>query len=291
MFAAACRATTNIWSSFFSGRAVGLVLGGGGARGFAHIGVIRALKEGGLQINAIGGTSMGAVIGAQCALGHDDVAMRSLNQRYWIRTNPFRDKTLPIVALLKCHRLHRMVTEMFGDIDIRELSRPFFCVSSDLTHARLHVHDCGPLARAVRASISLPGITIPVCDNGSVLVDGAVLNNLPADLMKKKCGGPVIAVNVTPGTTWPWTGHFRMQCPDGSRCFAGGRHVPHILDIMMRTTMLGSEHQQQSVTGSVDLLINPAIEEFGMFDWHRLDDIVEAGSQSSRKAVAQWNQR
>jgi predicted acylesterase/phospholipase RssA/CRP-like cAMP-binding protein len=276
---------------FLSGRAVGLVLGGGGARGFAHIGVIRALKEGGVPIDAIGGTSMGAVIGAQYALGHDHVAMRSLNQRHWIQTNPFRDKTLPIVAILKCHRLHRMVSEMFGDIDILELWRPFFCVSSDLTHARLHVHECGPLARAVRASISLPGITIPVCDNGSVLVDGAVLNNLPADLMKKKCGGPVIAVNVTPRDDLAVDGPFPDAMSGWVALFRGRQHVPHILDIMMRTTMLGSEHQQQSVTGSIDLLISPAIEDFGMFDWHRLDDIVEAGYQSARKAIAQWSQR
>ena len=94
---------------FLSGRAVGLVLGGGGARGFAHIGVIRALREGGVPIDAIGGTSMGAVIGAQCALGYDDLEMRRLNRRHWIHTNPFRDKTLPVVALLKCGRLHRMV--------------------------------------------------------------------------------------------------------------------------------------------------------------------------------------
>jgi NTE family protein len=73
--------------------------------------------------------------------------------------------------------------------------------------------------------------------------------------------------------------------------FRGRRHAPRILDIMMRTTMLGSEQQQQSVTGSIDLLINPAIEEFGMFDWHRLDEIVEAGYQSARTAIALWNQR
>ena len=274
---------------FLSGRAVGLVLGGGGARGFAHIGVIRALREGGVPIDAIGCTSMGAVIGAQCALGHDDVMMRALNRRHWIDTNPFRDKTLPIVALLKCHRLHRMVSDMFGEIDIRELGRSFFCVSSDLTHAKLHVHEQGPLARAVRASISLPGITIPVCDNGSVLVDGAVLNNLPADLMKKKCGGPVIAVNVTPRDDLAVDGPFPDAMSGWVALFRGRQHVPNILDIMMRTTMLGSEHQQQNVTASIDLLINPAIEDFGMFDWHRLDEIVDAGYQSARAAIAQWD--
>ncbi|MGH9139571.1 MAG: cyclic nucleotide-binding and patatin-like phospholipase domain-containing protein [Vicinamibacterales bacterium] len=277
---------------FLSGQAIGLVLGGGGARGFAHIGVIRALQEAGVPIDAVGGTSMGAVIGAQCALGYDHATMRALNRRHWIDTDPFRDKTLPVVALLTCRRLQRMVTEMFGDIDIRDLWRPFFCVSADLTRAEPHVHDRGLLARAVRASISLPGLAVPIYDNGAVLIDGAVLNNLPADLMKKRCGGPVVAVNVTPREDlviekpFPpvlsgWVALFRRK----------HLSVPHIVDIMMRTTMLGSARQRQQVRASIDLMLNPAIETFGMFDWHRLDDIADAGYACARTAIEQWDRK
>ena len=174
---------------FLSGRAVGLVLGGGGARGFAHLGVIRALQEAGVPIDAVGGTSMGSVIGAQCAIGLDHLAMMRLNRSHFIDTNPFKDKTLPVIALLKCGRLQRMVSDMFGDTDIRDLWRPFFCVSADLTRAAPHVHDRGSLGHAVRASIALPGVAIPVYEEGAVLIDGAVLNNLPADLMKKRSAG------------------------------------------------------------------------------------------------------
>jgi predicted acylesterase/phospholipase RssA/CRP-like cAMP-binding protein len=275
---------------FLSGRAVGLVLGGGGARGFAHIGVIRALDEAGIPIDAVGGTSMGAVIGAQCALGYDDVAMRKMNRRHWIDTNPFKDKTLPVVALLKCGRLHRMVSEMFGEIDIRDLWRPFFCVSADLARAEPHVHDRGALARAVRASISLPGIAIPVCSDGAVLIDGAVMNNLPADVMKKRCGGPVIAVNVTPREDLALDVPF-PDAMSGWVALFRRKHVnnPNILDIMMRTTMLGSARQRQSVLASIDLMLNPAIEEFGMFDWHRLDDIADVGYACARTAIEQWD--
>jgi NTE family protein len=109
--------------------------------------------------------------------------------------------------------------------------------------------------------------------------------------MKKKCGGPVVAVNVTPRDDLAVDGPFPDVMSGWVALFRGRQHVPHILDIMMRTTMLGSEQQQQSVTASIDLLINPAIEEFGMFDWHRMDDIVEAGYQSARTAIAQWNKR
>jgi predicted acylesterase/phospholipase RssA/CRP-like cAMP-binding protein len=277
---------------FFSGRAIGLVLGGGGARGFAHVGVIRAMQEAGIPIDAVGGTSMGAVIGAQCAMGHDHLAMRQLNRRHFVDTNPFKDKTLPVIALLKCGRLQRMVSEMFGQVDLRDLWRPFFCVSADLTRAEPHVHDRGSLAHAVRASISLPGIAIPVYDEGAVLIDGAVLNNLPADLMKKRCGGPVIAVNVTPtedlfiDKPFPdamsgWVALFRRR----------DLRVPHIVDIMMRTTMLGSARQRQSVVASIDLLLNPAIERFGMFDWHRLDEIADVGYACARAAIERWERQ
>jgi predicted acylesterase/phospholipase RssA len=274
---------------FLTGRAVGLVLGGGGARGFAHIGVIRALQEAGVPVDAIGGSSMGSVIGAQYAVGCDHVEMRRLNRRHFVDRNPFKDKTLPIVALLKCRGLQRMVSEMFGEVDIRDLWRPYFCVSSDLARAEVRVHDRGSLARAVRASISLPGVIIPIYDAGAVLIDGAVLNNLPADLMKQRCGGPVVAVNVTP----PEDMAIDTPFPDVmSGWFALFRRrqikMPNIVDIMMRTTMLGSARQRQSVITSIDLMLNPAIEPFGIFDWHRLDEIADAGYECARAAIETW---
>jgi predicted acylesterase/phospholipase RssA len=232
------------------------------------------------------------VIGAQCALGYDHHEMRRLNRRHFVDSNPFSDKTLPIVALLKCRGLQRMIAAMFGEVDIRELWCPFFCVSSDLTRAEPHLHDRGPLGRAVRASISLPGVIIPIYDAGSVLIDGAVLNNLPADFMKQRCGGPVVAVNVTPredlaiDTPFPdvmsgWVALFRRRRVK----------MPNIVDIMMRTTMLGSARQRQSVIDSIDLMLNPAIDQFGIFDWHRLDEIADAGYECARAAIEQWDRQ
>lgn len=271
---------------FLTGQATGLVLGGGGARGFAHIGVIRALREAGIPIDAVGGTSMGAIIAAQCAMDLDPDALLALNRRHWIENNPLKDKTLPVVALLACHRLDRMVNAMFGETAIPDLWRRYFCVSTDLTHATLRVHQRDLLARAARASMSLPGIAIPVHDAGALLIDGGVLNNLPADVMKTCCGGTVIAVNVTPDKDLAVSGPY-PEAISGWKLLLNRKRLklPGILAIMMRTTMLASTHQRDRVAADIDLLLSPAVERFGMFDWHELDAIAKVGYECARAAL------
>jgi predicted acylesterase/phospholipase RssA/CRP-like cAMP-binding protein len=274
---------------FLSGRAVGLVLGGGGARGFAHIGVIRALREAGVPIDAIGGTSMGAVIAAQYAMREDEAGLRALNRATWIDANPLKDKTLPVVALLACRRLDRMVADMFADTQIADLWLPYFCVSTDLTRAEVKVHDRGPVGRAVRASMSLPGMAIPIRDGNSLLVDGGVLNNVPADVMKRLAGGKVIAVDVTPEKDLAVSGEY-PEAASGWSFFLNRKRneLPSILAIIMRTVMLSSAHQRAAVGRDIDLAIRPPIARFGMFEWERLDEIVQAGYVTARAAIAGW---
>lgn len=275
---------------FLTGRAVGLVLGGGGARGFAHIGVIQALHEAGVPIDAIGGTSMGAVIAAQYALGADEPALRVINKRTWIDANPLKDKTLPIVALLSCRKLEKMVVDMFGDTQIADLWLPFYCVSADLTNAEMHVHERGAVGRSVRASMALPGIAIPIRHGNALLIDGGVLNNVPADVMKRRCG-KVIAVDVTPekdmaaNAPYPeaasgWSFFWKRKTPV----------LPSIMAIIMRTVMLSSAHYRGRVNRDIDLLVAPPSGGFGMFEWHRLDEIAQGGYNTAKPAIARWLQ-
>ena len=274
---------------FLTGRAVGLVLGGGGARGFAHIGVIRSLVEAGVPIDAIGGTSMGAVVAAQYASGHDVAGLLAINRAEWIDRNPLNDKTLPVVALLACRRIDRMMTSLYGTTQIEDLWLKYFCVSCDLTQAQAVVHDRGPLARAVRASMSLPGIAIPLHEGQSLLVDGGVLNNVPADVMKRLCRGPVVAVDVTPKKDlaverpYPETGSgwsFLLN--------RKSMDLPSIGAVIMRTVMLSSAHQRKLVARDIDLLVAPPIDRYGMFDWHKLEEIADTGYQAAQPLVAEW---
>jgi NTE family protein len=181
-----------------------------------------------------------------------------------------------------------MVAAMFGDADITDLWVRYFCVTADLTRAEVRVHDRGPLARAVRASMSLPGMAIPVCDGGSLLVDGGVLNNVPADVMKRICRGRVIAVDVTPEKDLGVTQPFPSAASGWHLLTNRAPEVPNILAIMMRTTMLSSTHQRKQVAADIDLAINPPIGAFGMFEWDRLDEIADAGYQAARQALSQW---
>jgi NTE family protein/lysophospholipid hydrolase len=269
-----------------TGRSVGIALGGGGARGFAHIGVLEALTEAGVPIDAIAGTSMGAVIAAQYASGAAPADMREINRRHWVRKNPLKDKTLPVVALLAGRRLERMIADMFGDAQIEDLWMPFFCVSADLTQAEMRVHARGPLGRAVRASMSLPGIAIPVQDSGSMLVDGGLMNNVPADVLRTLCG-KVIAVDVSPGKDLAIASPY-PPAASGWRLLWGRKksRLPGIGAILMRSVLLSSTRHQAAIARDVDLFLHPRVEGFGMFEWPSLDALAEAGRACAREALA-----
>ncbi len=277
-----------------TGRAVGLVLGGGGARGLAHIGVIRALEEAGVPVDVIGGTSMGAVIAAQYALGHGYAELLEINKKGWVDLDPFKDKTIPIMAILSCRKLDRMLAMMFGDAKIEDLWLKFFCVSANLTQAELNVHTEGSLARAVRSSLAIPGVAVPVFDNGNLFVDGGVLNNLPGDVMGRICGGSVIVVDVSaqkdlsvdPHTARPpspWRILWSRINPLSSPIDA-----PSIISIMMRTIMIGSLHSSKMVAQHADLYIRPPVERHGMFDWKSINQIVETGYRYALGKVQEW---
>ena len=266
-----------------TGSAIGVVLGGGGARGLAHVGVLRALEESGVPIDIIGGTSMGSVIAAQHALGLNHSEKLELNKKGWIDLDPFNDKTVPILSMLSCKKLDGMIAMMFGDTQIQDLWLKFFCVSANLTQAKMIIHSDGSLARAVRSSLAIPGVAVPIFKNGDLIVDGGVLNNLPGDVMRKISGGTVIVVDVSsqkdlsvdPAILRPpsaWKILWSRINP-----FARAIDVPNIMAIMMRTMMIGSMHNTRVVAKNADLYIRPPVEEYGLFEWKSMNRIVDAG--------------
>lgn len=266
-----------------TGSAVSLVLSGGGARGFAHIGVIRAMNERGIPIDAIGGTSMGAVIAAQHALGWDWQTMTRINREEWPRCEPQKNYTLPLVALNSGKRMDQMLRKMFGNAEIENLRTKFFCVSTNLTRADAKIHCAGMLWKAVRASISIPGIGPPAIENGEILVDGGLIDNVPVAAMKKFCQGFALAVDVSEQlefksklaesyTVSGWKLLWQRLKP-----FAERSDIPNILDILYRTTTVGSMRVIEAAKTEADLYLNPPVREFGVFDWRSIDKIIEAG--------------
>jgi predicted acylesterase/phospholipase RssA len=163
---------------------------------------------------------------------------------------------------------------------------PFFCVSADLTQAEMRVHARGPLGRAVRASMSLPGIAIPVQDSGSMLVDGGLMNNVPADVLRTLCG-KVIAVDVSPGKDLAIASPY-PPAASGWRLLWGRKksRLPGIGAILMRSVLLSSTRHQAAIARDVDLFLHPRVEGFGMFEWPSLDALAEAGRACAREALA-----
>jgi len=278
---------------FLTGSAVGLVLSGGGARGFAHIGVIRALTERGIPIDAVGGTSMGAVIAAQHALGWDWRMLAQVNRDTWPRCEPQRNYTLPLVALNSGRRMDQTLKNMFGDAQIEDLPTTFFCVSTNLTQAREKIHRDGELWKAVRASVSIPGIGPPAIERGEILIDGGLMNNLPVITMKTLCPGAVLAVDVSEQlefksalaesyTVSGWKLLWQRMNP-----FSQPPDIPNILEILYRTTTVGGIGAIDSAKAAADFCFEPPVAGFGVFDWRAADAIIEAGYRDAERRLEQ----
>ncbi|MFO1248400.1 MAG: patatin-like phospholipase family protein [Alphaproteobacteria bacterium] len=270
-----------------AGRAVGLVLAGGGARGFAHIGIIKALKEAGVPFDQLGGTSMGAIIAAGLAREWTLDEMRERMREVFVTSNPLSGFTLPLIALFNGKKVTARLKEHFDEVCIEELPLPFFCVSSDLTTGRIHVHRDGKLWRALRASVALPGILPPVTHHGHLLVDGGVMNNLPVDVMREQAGGegPIIACDIT--------GEFNLRAEDeryGERSWwwllgQRMRGNPSILSILMRSGTVGSEAQRRVVREQCDYLIEPPMPDIQLHDWKKFDQAIQEGYDTARACI------
>ena len=179
------------------GRSIGLVLGGGGAKGFAHIGIIRALEEHGIKPDIFGGTSMGAYFAAFYARDPSFLSLygpgKYFSSRMCSTWRRLMDLTFPYTAIFTCHSFNKGIWAVFKDTKIEDLCLNFFCVSTNITRYRLEVHQKGYLWRFVRASMTLAGYLPPLNENGDMLVDGGYLNNLPADIMQQLGASFIIA--------------------------------------------------------------------------------------------------
>jgi predicted acylesterase/phospholipase RssA/CRP-like cAMP-binding protein len=278
------------------GRSVGLVLGGGGAKALAEIGVLRAFEASGVPVDVIGGTSMGAVIGALAAHGRcaDDV---HATLRDALKLRPFSGVTLPVVSLLSGRRLARTMQFLFGDVRIEDLWRRYFCVSCNLTRGAVDTRSRGELAKWVTASNAIPGIVPPVLEHGELYVDGGLLNNLPADAMATLNAGPVVAVNVSsvaemkagvPDDTdlSGWSLLF-----DGLRANASRGRIPRLGRILVRSMLLASSNHSQAMRAHAALYLTPPVKGVDPNDWHALDTLVESGYRYTMEALERWDDR
>lgn len=277
-----------------TGRAIGLVLSGGGARGYAHVGVWRAILESGVDVDHFGGTSMGALLAAAFAMGIPyDEAMR-LSARM---TNPRRlfDFTLPVAALFRSKKLHRFVTELYGERQIEDLWTPFFCMACNLTTAERLLIRRGSLAAAIRASISIPGVFTPVIIDGQLVVDGGVMDNFPVDVMRAEARSErIIAVNVAPpvlkSRTFDIVDHVSGWWVLARRLspFAKSPRVPPLGATLMRSLEVNSARSSLEQRTRAHLLLEPSVKSVGILDFARYERAAEIGYETARGRIYSW---
>ena len=274
-----------------SGNAISLVLAGGGARGFAHLGVIRALHEAGLSIDAVGGTSFGALAATGLARGLSDIASQEELRLAFSRRDPLGDYTIPVMSLVRGEYLNRILRDHLP-MDIEDLWLPYFSVSSNLSTNGIRVHESGPLWKAIRASVSLPAILPPVVDSGDVLIDGGVLNNLPVDVMRERMDGPIFAVDLAVGQQ---SKKESVQIPSAidfikSKLLPGRKALdaPTVSRVILQVTTLASRKEVQSARKLADLYLNPPVSGFDLLDWDKMREIADTGYEYALPQIREW---
>lgn len=252
-----------------SGRALGLVLSGGGARGLAHLGVIDVLRRAGAPIDRVGGTSMGALMAGLVAVGLDVDEMLRVVRHELVERKPFSDYTVSRYGLIRAKRGAAMLERVFGEAAIEAQRRSFFAVSVDLVGAEVVVHRRGRFVDAIGLSVRLPGVAPPAWVDGRLHIDGGVLDNLPIGVMAADGQGPVVAVDV-----------MRPFQP-----VSGDRTVPTAVDTIARAMVLASWQRASSGRRLAHTLITPALDTIGMFDFRRMAEIVDAGRRAAEEAL------
>jgi len=268
-----------------TGRSVGLVLSGGGARALAHIGVLDTITERGLVVDRLAGTGTGALVAGLAALGRtpDEIAEFCRVELAEARAS---DYTVPLVALTRGRRQREMLERAFGTTRIEDLPREFFCLSSDLVGGTPVVHRRGLLAEAVACSSVLPGIAPPVASRGRLLVHGGLLDNLPVGVMAADADGPIVAVDVGSPLRWPPSDPTRRARRGASwlraRLTGTPQPLPGIGEIMTRVITLGGAGEADPVRA--DLTIRPSTAHTGLLEWSRLEVLRAAGRSAAQQA-------
>lgn len=277
------------------GRSVGLVLGGGGARGIAHVGVIKALEESGIPIDIIGGTSIGSFIGALYARDADVVPMYGRAKKFAGRMGSMwrfaLDLTYPTVSYTTGHEFNRGIFKTFGDSQIEDFWLEFYCNTTNLSRSRPEYHSSGYIWRYVRASMTLAGLIPPICDEGSMLCDGGYIDNLTVSHMKGLGADVIFAVDVgsiddnTPqaygdSLSGFWTVVNRWNP------FSSCPNPPTLSEIQARLAYVSSiENLERAKTMPGCLYMRPPIDPYGTLEFGKFDEIYHLGYTFGLKYV------
>ncbi len=302
---------------------IGLALGSGSARGWAHIGVIEALSEAGIQIDYVAGTSVGAVVGAVYASGKissfEDIVLRF----DWKKIVSFLDIIFPRSGLIDGNRIADFVRTYVEEKNIEDIPLPFRAVSADLATGKEVVFQEGDIIEAVRASISIPGIFTPVRKDGMILVDGGLVNPVPVSVVREMGADYVIAVDLNHDTIGlkgsvkiplqnQINGHSEKEgglnlekrinvlealnkrirsldfpALNRIRHWATRDPLPNIFDVLTTSSQIMEAQITATLlkTNPPDLLIQPKLGHLGFLDYHRAKEAIFEGYKETKLRI------
>lgn len=259
-----------------SSKKIGLALGGGAARGLAHIGVLQALENNGINIDMIAGTSAGSVVGAAYANGVRPAALKELAISMGLRDwTSLVDIRVPHGGFIAGNRIKKLLKVVIGDVDFKDLQLPFSCVACDLLSGEEIVINTGSLLDGVRASISIPVIFSVVKRNNRYLVDGGLVNQVPVSVVKAMGAEVVIAVNVIPMS--------HGQAIVSSRKKADQK--PGMFDVIMNVIDIANVRNVLESLEGADVVINPETRDFTPADFHLAKELIIQGEIAAELAV------
>jgi NTE family protein len=266
-------------------RTIGLALSGGAARGLAHIGVLRVLREEGIPIDMVAGTSAGAVMGAVYASGQDVERMvEHALDAGWKRLAPLIDPSFPKTGFIKGRKITRLLSSYVGgNIKFSDLKIPFACVATDIDTGEEVVIKSGLVLEALRATISIPGIFTVVKREGRHLVDGGLTTPVPVHVVRKMGADFIIAVNVNPDVS------ARMGKATQERVRA--HKAPNIFQVMMQSIYITTYTAARSSLADADIVIEPDLTNIGAGDFHKAQELINRGKKAAREIIPEIKRR
>jgi NTE family protein len=244
---------------------IGLALGSGGARGFAHLGVIKALKDAGIPIHLIAGSSMGALVASFYGAGLDMDRLYKLSTAF--KRKYFLDFTVPKMGFISGKKVKEFIKVFTHGKNIEELSIPIGIVATDLLTGEKVVFQTGPVADAVRASISIPGIFVPEKQNGRILVDGGVSDRVPVSVAKEMGADIVIAVDVS-----------RVK---------RNAEITSIYDVIMQSIDIMQAEIINNREIVANVMIRPPVEIYSSRAFTNIEEIINHGEEETKKHLNQ----
>lgn len=238
---------------------VGLALGSGGARGLAHIGILKVFEEHDIPVHIIAGSSMGSLVGGLYALGHSPVQMKKLTayfpQKLWV------DYTVPKMGLVAGEKLKEIIRLLTKNKKIEEAGIPLAIVATHLEKGKRKVFRKGPMAEAIRASVSIPGIFVPANIDGELFVDGGVIDRVPVSVVKDMGADIVIAVDVS---------YFESTSP-----------IRSIFDVIAQTIDIMEREILEQRMIEADLILRPKVGHYSTTMFTKVDEIIEEGEKAA----------